>query len=278
MKGVDSSYLYATPELGEKVSEYASQHSTVVPKFITDYHQSVSSHEDSIMLSSDFQSQLHLFLANTVGAKRVSTYIRQLMLTGSFFTLACIGGTARANMGVTMSTVLEVGVYLGYSCMVWSHAVGPDGHVTGLEFVPEFAKLSEEAFAKHGINNVEILVGPAAETLPKLQPSEPYDLVFMDADKPNYSTYLTLMLETSKPGSPNRLLRPGALIIADNVLRAGRVVDSTLPYDPALGAKERFDGQVKALKVFNEQVKSEPRLQSVMLPLWDGVTVMRLLD
>lgn len=62
------------------------------------------------------------------------------------------------------ATVLEIGVYVGYSAMVWSHAVGPEGRVTGLEFESKYAKIANDAFAANRIMNVEIVVGPAAET------------------------------------------------------------------------------------------------------------------
>ena len=60
--------------------------------------------------------------------------------------------------------VLEVGVYVGYSALVWAHAVGPEGKVTGLEFSEEYAKLAEKAFEKNGLKNVEIIVGDGLET------------------------------------------------------------------------------------------------------------------
>lgn len=59
---------------------------------------------------------------------------------------------------------MEIGVYVGYSAMVWSHAVGPEGRVTGLEFEPDYAKLANDAFAANGIENIDIIIGPAAET------------------------------------------------------------------------------------------------------------------
>lgn len=63
-----------------------------------------------------------------------------------------------------MSLVIDVGVFVGYSAMVWSHAVGPQGHVTGLEISPEFAREADEAFAANGIDNIETVVGDASET------------------------------------------------------------------------------------------------------------------
>ncbi|KAM5352456.1 hypothetical protein ACJ41O_005179 [Fusarium nematophilum] len=235
--------LYATPQLGRKVTTYSEQHSTPLPKHITDYHASISSsREDSDYLSSPFQSQYNVFLAKSIGAKRV----------------------------------LEVGVYVGFSALVWAHAVGPDGLVTGLEFDPEYAKLSNQAFAANGVKNVEIIVGPAAKTLPKLSPSEPYDLVFLDADKTGYPGYLKELLAASQPGSAKRLLRPGALIVSDNVLRRGLVAD-----DKALGDEELTGDRlanVLAVREFNDLCLNNPRLETFVLPLWDGVNVTRLLD
>lgn len=63
-----------------------------------------------------------------------------------------------------MSIVLEIGVYIGFSALVWADAVGPDGLVTGLEFEPEYADLSKKAFEANGVKNAEIIVGPASES------------------------------------------------------------------------------------------------------------------
>ncbi|UNI20549.1 hypothetical protein JDV02_006627 [Purpureocillium takamizusanense] len=249
-------HLYATPALGDAVTDYARAHSSALPRHIVDYHADASTkRDDSDMLSSNFQSQLQLLLANSIGAKRV----------------------------------LEIGVYVGYSAMVWSQAVGPDGFVTGLEFDPELAKIATDALAARDINNVNIIVGNAAETLPKLPlPQQgPYDLVFLDADKTGYSNYLSVLLARSAPSAApaERLLRPGALIIADNVLRRGYVAaaDSSLA-DGAFGRvgwshdRAGWDEHIAAVRRFNDECVAEPRLETVLLPLWDGVTIMRLRD
>ncbi|KAF4965201.1 hypothetical protein FZEAL_10793 [Fusarium zealandicum] len=234
--------LYTSPELGSKVTAYAKQHSTPLPKHITEYYAEMSTRKDSSYISSEYQSQFNIFLAKLTGTKRV----------------------------------LEIGVYVGFSALVWAHAVGPSGLVTGLEYVAEYAELSRKAFKANNVNNVEVIVGPAAETLPKLSPSEPYDLVFIDADKPSYPGYLKQLLQASQPGSAKRLLRPGALIVSDNVLRLGLVVD-----DKALGdveVKGNVMAMAIALREFNVLCLNNPRLESVIIPLWDGVNVARLVD
>ncbi|CAM1500698.1 Fc.00g098600.m01.CDS01 [Cosmosporella sp. VM-42] len=236
--------LYSTPELGDKVTEYSQKHSTPLPKHITDYHAAISaSRDDSYYMSSNFQSQWHVLLGKSIGAKRA----------------------------------LEIGVYVGYSALIWAHVVGPDGLVTGLEYEQQYADLSNEAFEANGVKNVEIIVGPAAETLPKLNPSEPYDIVFIDADKTGYPGYLKQLLAASQPGAAKRLLRPGALIVSDNVLRRGVVADDEILRSNDLLPAARKEAAL-AVDEFNKLVVSNPRLETFLLPLWDGENVTRLVD
>ncbi|OAA53247.1 O-methyltransferase, family 3 [Cordyceps fumosorosea ARSEF 2679] len=233
----DCPSFFSSMDKIQRVTAYAAEHSSSLPKHIIDYHADASSHEASMMLTSNFQSQFHTLLAAMIGAKRV----------------------------------LEVGVYLGYSAMVWSNAVGPDGRVTGLESNAEYAKLAAEAIAARGLNNVDIVVGSALETLPKLATTEePYDLVFLDADKANNPEYIKYLLAASHPGSVSggRLLRPGALIVADNVLQEGHVLDGDSKSNPF----------VDGVRAYNDYCKDHARLQTVVLPLWDGLGVSRLVD
>jgi predicted O-methyltransferase YrrM len=114
--------------------------------------------------------------------------------------------------------------------MAWSTAVGPDGHVTALEFDPGYAKLAEEAWAANNITNTEVIVGDAGEAMEKLATTitEPYDLIFIDADKESYPKYLRLIMENSKSDAKGvRFLRKGGLIVADNILRRGLIADSS---------------------------------------------------
>lgn len=108
--------------------------------------------------------------------------------------------------------------------------------------------------------------------LPKLSPSEPYDIVFIDADKTGYPGYLKQLLEGSQPGSTRRLLRPGALVVSDNVLRRGLVAD----LDTVL--EEDRMKHILAVREFNDLCVSNPRLETFLLPLWDGVNITRLVD
>ncbi|PHH85472.1 hypothetical protein CDD83_371 [Cordyceps sp. RAO-2017] len=240
------SALHASAELEAKVFEYSERSSLTLPDHITRYHAAVEARRpDALMLSSNLQSRLHLFLARALGVKRV----------------------------------LDVGLFVGYSAMVWSHAVGPDGLVTGLEISPDLAREAAAVFAAHAINNIDVVVGDASETLPKLRPATPYDAVFIDADKPAYPTYLAQLLARSRPGAApgQRLLRPGALIIADNVLRWGHVPDPTLTTS-YWTSEEAKRGEIDGLRRFNDMCAAHPRLEVMMLPIWDGVSLIRLVD
>ncbi|KAI1371974.1 S-adenosyl-L-methionine-dependent methyltransferase [Hypoxylon crocopeplum] len=239
--------LYATETLGDSVSKYSESVSLQIPKPLLDYHARIyNEREDSNYMISTFESQALIFLARLTGAKRI----------------------------------LEIGVYVGFSAMVWSHAIGPQGKVTGLEYDEEYAKLAEKAWKENDYKNIEVQVGNAAETIPKLAPSEPYDIIFIDANKPGYPDYLNKILEQSVPGAKNRLLRPGGLIAADNALRRGLVADSSSenPWKPD-NYESSFDRQaVEAVGVYNKTAAENPRLETFMCPLWDGLNLARLVD
>lgn len=122
----------------------------------------------------------------------------------------------------------------------------------------------------------ELAFNTSSSSLKQLSTENPYDLVFIDADKEGYAGYLTHLLASSQPGAPRRLLRPGALILVDNVLQRGHVVG-----EDSVPDAERTEARLKRLEVvraFNEKCLAEPRLQAFLIPLWDGLTAMRLLD
>ena len=111
--------------------------------------------------------------------------------------------------------VLEVGTLGGYSTIWFARALAPGGRVTTLEINPAYAQVAAENFATAGVSDrIDLHLGPALETLPTLTP--PYDLVFIDADKPNNAAYFNWAL---------RLTRKGSVIIIDNVVRAGGILN-----------------------------------------------------
>ncbi|KAM3426433.1 hypothetical protein NHJ13734_009462 [Beauveria thailandica] len=248
----DFPILYQNPGMGERIGLYAKTRSTGIPQSIIGYHEHI---RETMPTTANYmisisQAQAMQFLAKTVGAKRV----------------------------------LEIGVYVGLSSLVWSNAVGENGKVTGLEFDPAFAKKAHETFAKYGGENIEIIVGDAFEVLPTLAPEEPYDIIFIDAQKSGYPHYLETILELSQPCSKNRLLRTGGLIIGDNVLRCGFVADDSednpwREHDFGPHRKEYWKSEeIQSLRRYNDTVSCNDRLESWLCPLWDGVNLARLLD
>jgi predicted O-methyltransferase YrrM len=115
-----------------------------------------------------------------------------------------------------------------------------------------------------------------------LDPDEPYDIVFIDAQKSGYPRYLEAVLQKSLPGACYRLLRPGGLIIGDNALRSALVADQS-DANPATQTVPRETenwnwDDVKFLDEFNRNMNTNPRLETFLLPVFDGLGIARLLD
>ncbi len=144
--------------------------------------------------------------------------------------------------------ILEIGTLGGYSTLWLARALSGDGVVVTLELEPRHAQIAKQNLAAAGLaDRVELRIGPAAETLATLvqEHSTPFDFIFIDADKAAYPEYLDWSL---------RLSRPGTLIIADNVVRDGKVIDP-----------ENADPNIRGVRRFTEMVWAEPRLSATAL-------------
>ncbi len=148
--------------------------------------------------------------------------------------------------------ILEIGTFTGYSALSMATALGEAGRITTLEIDPERARFAQRHIDAAGFGDrVEIRVGPALESLRSL--SGPFDLVFIDADKPAYPDYFDAALE--------RLAQDG-LIVLDNTLRGGEVLDPT-------------DEGTRVIAALNDRLAADDRLTTVMLTVRDGVTLVR---
>jgi predicted O-methyltransferase YrrM len=151
-------------------------------------------------------------------------------------------------------SILEIGTLGGYSTIWLARALPPGGRLVTLEADPEHARVARANVARAGLGGaVEVVLGRALDTLPSLE--GPFDLVFLDADKEHNPEYLHRALELS---------RPGTLIVADNVVRGGSVLD-TASDDPT----------IRGLRRFNELLAADPRvsataIQTVGAKGWDG--------
>ena len=172
--------------------------------------------------------------------------------------------------------VLELGTFTGYSAICLASALPSDGHLDTLELNDELEDLILEGFERAGLSEVISLhIGdcketlrqfrqqmgltavPAAETGAVADKDLLYDIVYMDANKREYCEYYDLVFD---------MVRPGGLILADNVLWDGKVCQDPLPQDK----------QTLGIAAFNDKVTADPRVESVIMPLRDGLNIIRI--
>lgn len=149
--------------------------------------------------------------------------------------------------------VLEIGTYLGYSALCFAEGLAEGGKVITLDIQEETNRIAKSYVARtEYADRIEFLLGHATDLIPEL--TETFDLVFIDADKTNYSNYYDLVIDR---------LSPEGVIIADNVLWSGRVLDVVK------------DEETQALADFNEKVLADERVENVLLPIRDGLMIIR---
>ena len=166
--------------------------------------------------------------------------------------------------------ILELGTFTGYSATYMASVLPADGHLDTLELNDELEDLILEGFEKAGVEDkVQLHIGDCKETLVRLRSemglgedsgdvdtSKMYDIVYIDANKREYCEYYDLVFD---------MVRPGGLILADNVIWDGKVCMDPLPQDK----------QTLEIVRFNDKVTADPRVESVILPLRDGLNVIR---
>ena len=172
--------------------------------------------------------------------------------------------------------ILELGTFTGYSAICLASALPSDGHLDTLELNDELEDLILEGFERAGLSGIISLhIGDCKETLRRFRermglsaaPEEGsgsvanecllYDMVYIDANKREYCEYYDLVFD---------MVRPGGLILADNVLWDGKVCQDPLPQDK----------QTLGIAAFNDKVSSDPRVESVIMPLRDGLNIIRI--
>jgi caffeoyl-CoA O-methyltransferase len=148
---------------------------------------------------------------------------------------------------------IEIGTFTGYSSLALARGMGPDGRLLCLDVSEEWTSIARAAWEQAGVaDRIDLRIGPALDTLRELPPVL-FDLAFVDADKSNYGAYYDELVPR---------IRPGGLILVDNTLWGGAVLDD----------KDDSDDTV-AIRALNERVAADPRVRVVLLPIGDGVTV-----
>ncbi len=193
--------------------------------------------EDEVLIELNRETHLNL-----VGARMISGHLQGLVLT-------------MISKMIQPKTILEIGTFTGYSAICLSKGLQKNGKLITIEIKDELESIASKYFKKAGIQHlINQLIGSATEIIPSL--NEQFDLVFIDADKREYTMYYNLIFSKVKRGG---------FILADNTLWSGKVLK-----EPAID-----DEQTRGIIAFNEMIADDNRVEKVILPLRDGITLIR---
>ena len=157
-------------------------------------------------------------------------------------------------------SILEIGTFTGYSAVCLAAGLPQGGHLDTLEVNDELEELILEGFDRAGLaDRITLHIGDARQTLAELAGKRLYDMVYIDANKRDYCEYYELVFD---------MVRPGGFILADNVLWDGKVCQDPLPQDR----------QTIGIARFNDMIMADPRVESVILPVRDGLNIIRKKD
>lgn len=151
--------------------------------------------------------------------------------------------------------ILEIGTYTGYSAICLAEGLAEDGKLITLDKNEEIEEMVRDYFEEAGLSDkIDYRIGDAMSLIPDIE--GPFDLVFIDADKKNYLNYFNLVFEK---------VRIGGFIVADNVLWSGKVVQT----------EKKIDSDTQAILDFNRSMEEDDRVENVLLPIRDGLMVVR---
>ena len=154
------------------------------------------------------------------------------------------------------TSILEIGTYTGYSALCLAEGMSSDGNIITIDKNEELETLQNKYFEKSGFRNqIQQRVGNAIKIIPTID--QKFDLVFIDADKSNYVNYFHLIIDK---------MNSGGIILSDNVLWSGKIVEELDPKDL----------DTKVLLAYNKLLNSDERIETVLLPIRDGLTISRV--
>ena len=196
--------------------------------------------EDEPLLLQELNKRTHL---NILQPRMISGHFQ-----GRFLSLL--------SKMVQPRTILEIGTYTGYATLCLAEGLHPEGVLHTIDIKEELTDLQREFFDRSGYGSQIVQhLGKAADIIPSLDTT--FDLVFIDADKQNYAHYFDLVIEK---------MNRGGIILSDNVLWSGKVVEEVKPNDK----------HTQALMAYNRKIKDDPRVETVLLPIRDGITLSRV--
>lgn len=209
----------------------------LLPESIENYIEEHSSKEDEIL--HQLYRETHLKIMHP---RMLSGAVQ-----GQFLQMLAAVSNAKS--------ILEIGTYTGYSAICLGRGMSKHGHIDTIDIKEELFEMALKYFIKAGLDQkITQHIGNAIDIIPKM--NKRFDLIFIDADKNNYPHYFDLVID---------LLEEGGLLIADNVLWSGKVVEDL--------AQDDLD--TKGLLEFNKKVSAHPQLQKVLIPLRDGLMLAR---
>lgn len=154
-------------------------------------------------------------------------------------------------------TAIEIGTFTGYSSLAIARGLGPEGHLHCLDISDSWTAIAREFWQLAGVSDrISLHLAPALDTIASFDPATRFDLAFIDADKPAYAAYLDAL---------HPLLRPGAIVLIDNTLWSGKVLDADSTPD---------DTDTVALAALNDALANDDRFHVSMLTIGDGVTML----
>ena len=196
--------------------------------------------EDEPLLLQELNKRTHL---NVLQPRMISGHFQ-----GRFLSLL--------SKMVQPHTILEIGTYTGYATLCLAEGLHPEGVLHTIDIKEELTDLQREFFDRSGYGSRIVQhLGKAADIIPALDTT--FDLVFIDADKQNYALYFDLVIEK---------MNRGGIILSDNVLWSGKVVEEV----------KHNDKHTQALMAYNQKIKDDPRVETVLLPIRDGITLSRV--
>ena len=196
--------------------------------------------EDEPLLLQELNKRTHL---NVLQPRMISGHFQ-----GRFLSLL--------SKMVQPRTILEIGTYTGYATLCLAEGLHPEGVLHTIDIKEELTDLQREFFDRSGYGSQIVQhLGKAADIIPSLDTT--FDLVFIDADKQNYAHYFDLVIKK---------MNRGGIILSDNVLWSGKVVEEV----------KHNDKHTQALMAYNQKIKDDPRVETVLLPIRDGITLSRV--
>ena len=212
-----------------------------IEKYIEDH----SSEEDELLYELYRETQIKTYYPKMVSGKQQGLFLEML------------------SKMINPNYILEIGTFTGYSAIQLAKGLKDEGKIITIDINEEMGPFAKKYFKKSGLESkIDFRIGNAIDIIPTLDLN--FDLVFIDADKEQYLDYYEMALEKTKKGG---------FILVDNVLWSGKVLEN----NTAKSKSKKADKETKGIIAFNQFIKNDQRVEKVIIPIRDGITIIRKL-